>query len=81
MPSWVNCCAGDATTMRRGLAVDDIFRELRVIESFFIFVGFAVMFSLMKSFLHINLGMEWAITIAAIFFMANLAKVMYEGFL
>ncbi len=59
----------------------DLMDELRIIHSFFIFIGFAIVFSLARSLLVFPVGILHAIIPAGIFFIVNAAKYIHDEYM
>ena len=61
--------------------IGELIDELKLVHTILVFVGFAVVFSLAKSYLGLPVMIFHAVIPAGIFFIANAAKYIYDEYL
>ena len=61
--------------------VSELISEMKLVETIIVFTAFAVLFSLMKSFLDFPIGIFHACIPAGLFFIINAAKYIHDEYL
>jgi hypothetical protein len=61
--------------------MDDFFKDMRILEAFYVFIGFAILFALLGSYSDIRIPILYAIIPAAIVIIANGVKLIWEEYL